>query len=268
VGQLSHFTIIKGKESTTNRVRIAIELKVGYTHSMPADFATYIGVSASSGRKPFTYLAIDTGRKLLALGTGSMVDVLSFALGQTSALLALSPPPRPNHPESEPVALNEYLRQLEFEQTQEPGVPRTPPAGCPGWLRASFSLAEQLETLGYAPFPAEGGARQWVETQSQAGFHSLLGTAPFQAGTLEGRIQRQLVLTDQELDVPDAMDFFEEITRYRLLHGILPVEKILPQPELDAWLAAHVAWLAAKQPKALRKSGEAQDGHVYLPVKI
>ncbi len=68
-----------------------------------------------------------------------------------------------------------------------------------------------------------------------------------------------------DLAVPDAMQVFEEITRYRLLHGVLPVDGLLPQPELNAWIAAHVACLASTQPEALRPVNQDQGGCVYLP---
>ena len=231
-------------------------------------FSTFIGVESGSWRRPFTYIALDSGRNLLAVGSGSPVDVLAFAFGQSSALLALSPPLRPYRfhpaaPESGLVSVSAYLRQVEPGQTHEPGAPRPAPAGLPVWLRGCFALLERLNEFGYSPFPTDEAPRQWLEVQSEAAFHALLGLPPFQAGTLEGRIQRQLVLADHDLDVPDAMDFFEEITRHRLVHGILPTDKVLPQAELNAWMAAQLAWQAANQPDTL---APASDGGIYLPV--
>ncbi len=233
-------------------------------------FTTYIGVDTGAGRKPFTYIALDASRKLLAVGSGSTVDVLSFAFGQSSALLALSPQPRPNRslpaaPESGLLAVSGFLLQLELDQTRDALTPRTPPAGCPLWLRPSFALADQLESLGFRAYPAEEAPRQWIETQSEAAFHALLGLPPFTTGTLEGRIQRQLVLDNLELDVPDAMEFFEEITRYRLLHGVLHTELVMPQPELNAWMAAQVAWMAGTRPENLLLVNHNQGGCIYLP---
>jgi hypothetical protein len=196
-------------------------------------FSTFIGVESGSWRRPFTYIALDSGRNLLAVGSGSPVDVLAFAFGQSSALLALSPPLRPypfhpTGPESGLVSVSAYLRQTELDQTREPGAQRPAPVGLPVWLRGCFALLDRLNEFGYSPFPTEDAPCQWLEVQSEAAFHAILGLPPFQAGTLEGRIQRQLVLADQDLDVPDAMDFFEEITRHRLVHGILPADKVLP----------------------------------------
>jgi hypothetical protein len=240
---------------------------------MPPEFSTCIGVDTVAGRKPFTYVALDPKCGLLAVGRGDVVDVLSFAAGQASALIALSPPSRVRSwknasPEASIVPLGQFLNQpqLELGLIEESGAPPAAPAGMPAWLRASFALAGQLQSIGYCAYPAaQDAARQWLETQAEASYHALLGLPPFAYGTLEGRIQRQLVLSNQELDVPDAMGFFEEITRYKLLHGVLPGDNILPQPELDAWMAAYVAWLSCHDTDRLRIHGNPQDGQVYLP---
>ena len=62
---------------------------------MARDFSTFIGVETGVGHRPFTYIALDQQRRLLAVGGGSAVDVLSFAAGLQSVLVALSPPDRP-----------------------------------------------------------------------------------------------------------------------------------------------------------------------------
>lgn len=239
---------------------------------MPKDPWIAIGVATASGRKPFTYAALDSDLRQLAIGAGSAVDVLSFALGQTRAVLALSAPLRPHlghraNPESGLVNLGSYLRQMELELTREPDQLLPPPAGLPSWLHSAYGLAEQLESLGYIPYPHETADRIWLETQSQAALHSMLGIEPFDGASIEGRIQRQLVLRDFGLDLPDAMDFYEEITRYRLLHGVLHTEMVLPLDELNALAAALTAHLAAHEPDRLIGVGHSDEGCIYLPQK-
>jgi hypothetical protein len=239
---------------------------------MSTDFSTFIGVDAGPGRRPFTYLAIDAHCQLLSLGSGDAVDILSFAAGQSSALLAVSPPAWMNlEPQTHPAAKKHPANSLGFYLNQHPldfgldasaasGV--SAPPDLPIYFRPSFSFVSQLQSIGFTPSPAgEDCPRQWLETQAEACYTRFLGLEPFTAGTLEGRIQRQLVLADQELPVPDAMDFFEEITRHRLLHGILPIEKILPQPELNAWVAAFIAWLTCHEPAQV----QTLPGAVILP---
>ncbi len=235
---------------------------------MPPAFLTCIGVNTSPGRI-FTYIALDADRKLLAVGSGTTVDVLSFAFGQESAILALSPLPRPyrtvlTQPESGLVAVGDLLPTPPARRPEEA---LAPPAACPFWLRSAYALASQLEAFGFRAFPAgEDAPLQWLETQCESAFHQLLGQPPFPHNTLEGRIQRQLVLEDLGLDVPDAMQFFEEVTRYRWLRGIIPGDKVLSQPELNAWLAAQVAWLAANDATRLRPITPQQERCIYLPL--
>ncbi len=230
---------------------------------MPPAFTTFIGVDSGTWRRPFTYIALDANRKLLAVGSGSPADVLAYACGQSAALLAFSQPLRPypfhpSAPENGLTAVGGFL--------QRSAAPRQPPEGLPHWLRAAYSVLARLDEFGYRPYPQEEAALQWLEVHSEAAFHAVLGLAPFAAGTLEGRIQRQLALADFGLDVPDAMEFFEEITRHRLLRGILPWEQVLPQGELNAWMAAGLAWQAAVEPGALAPV-QAGQGMLYLPVR-
>ena len=79
-------------------------------------------------------------------------------------------------------------------------------------------------------------------------------------------MQRQLALHDQKVRVSDPMDFFEEITRFRLLHGILPLNELHTAGELDALIAAYTAWKAATQPEGVLLLGDAEEGQVLLPV--
>lgn len=233
---------------------------------MAHEFSTFIGVDCSTSRKPFTYVALDLKRKQLAVGSGGAVDVLSFAAGQSSALLALSAPP---HRGSFKAARGDEppLPALRLNRLHQLSLDGEPTVQYPSWLQPCFNLVQQLQALDFSPFSAEASPRQWLEAPAESGFHALLGLDPFDAGTLEGRIQRQLALFDLELDVPDAMEFFEEITRFKILRGHLPYDRILPPGELNAWLAASTGWAAACQPESARMAGGDENGIVYYPLK-
>jgi predicted RNase H-like nuclease len=172
----------------------------------------------------------------------------------------LSPPPRPGR-------WSNY-RMVEYQLRQR-GIncPRTPATeqDCPNWMRVGFALYSQLKGIGYLPYPQEGGLR-WLEIYPHACYCALLGRAPFAKSTLEGRIQRQLILYQQEIDVADPMLFFEEITRYRLLQGILPVDNLRTPEELDALVAAYTAWLTFKHPEQTMLLGDPEEGQIVLPV--
>jgi hypothetical protein len=244
----------------------------------------FLGIDISTGTKPVTFVAIDEEQQALAIGEGDIHDVLAFAAGQTGgALAAVNAAAYPNsgrmarpevrHSLVPPPGKGKFtnLRQVEFDLIQAGmEVPLTPASADKSlpWVKRGFTLVEGLKAVGYHPFPQEEPSRQWIETQADAAFWSLLGVKPLPSGTLEGRIQRQLVLLDQGLKVPDAMDFFEEITRFKLLKSNLPIQNIFSQGEINAWISALTAWLAYHKPGMVQRFGEEEDGFVYLPCII
>ncbi|HEX9018894.1 MAG TPA: hypothetical protein VF806_06890 [Anaerolineaceae bacterium] len=250
---------------------------------MSTAFAVFIGIDVTTGPKPITFVALDSTQQPLAIGEGDVHDALAYAAGQTGrALAAVNAAARPNKgllareevrrslPTPLPKNRWNQLRLVEYELLQVgievPETPASPDKSLPA-VRRGFQLVERLETLGYTPYPGEDGPRQWLETNADADFWSLLGVAPLPAGTLEGRIQRQLVLSDEELDVPDAMEFFEEITRFKILRSNLPTKNIYSQPEINAWMAAHTAWLVANEPERVKSFGAKEEGVVFLPTQ-
>jgi predicted RNase H-like nuclease len=120
--------------------------------------------------------------------------------------------------------------------------------------------------MGYKDYPVDEYQHQVLEIYPHAAFCALLGRIPFNKNTLEGRIQRQLILLRQGLDIPDPMRIFEEITRFRFLQGILPVENLYTPGELDALVAAYTAWVAATRPNEICMLGDAREGHIVIPV--
>lgn len=247
-------------------------------------FQIYIGIDVTIGTKPITFVALDVEQAAFAIGEGDVADALAFAAGLSGrALVAVNAAACPNKGRmrreevrgqwSPPPGRGKYtaLRQAEYELIragiQVAATPSSAEKSLP-WVRRGFALVRKLGELGYCAVADRGEsapAREWLETNADAAFCSLMGVAPLPSGTLEGRIQRQLVLGDEDLRVPDAMDFFEEVTRFKLLKSILPTENIFSQPELNAWMSAHTAWLLDHQPERLRTFGEPEEGVIYLP---
>ncbi len=241
--------------------------------------AVYIGVDPTGGQRPFTFAALDDDLHVLALRQGELDDVLAFIGGQQQAWVAVSAPQRPNRRVMEDPEVRQSLspsprpgrwtdfRMAEYLLRQRHiYCPRTPAneQDCPPWMQRGFALYRGLEKLGFFPHPRDGPLR-WMEVCPHASFCALLGQAPFPKGSLEGRLQRQLVLYEQRLHIHDPMEFFEEITRHRLLQGVLPANLYLPA-ELDALAAALTAWLVDRHPERTVLLGDAQEGQIVLPV--
>lgn len=244
--------------------------------------STFIGIDPSAGEKPFVYAALDGDRRLLALGQGTMEDILAFAAGQQQAFVAVCAPRQPNtgvmarpevrknlNPPPKPGRWRDF-RLADFLLRQRGiSIPQTPAdaAACSNWMRNGFELHRRLEALDYQRYPAGEAICQVLEVYPYACYVTLLGgVLPFSKGTLEGRVQRQLVLYEARLDVPDPMEFFEEITRHRLLKSQLPTQSLYSAGELDALVAAYTAWLAAFHPEQVEILGDRDEGEVVIPV--
>ena len=245
------------------------------------DANLFIGVDPSGGRKPFTYAALDHNGKLVALNGGEVEDVLAFLGGQHGALMAVNSPPRPSkglvrqddiHQNLPPLRISgrSLDMRLAEHQLRERGinVSMTPPRKelCTNWVQTGFDFYRRITALGFQPFSAPEASHQWLETHPHACFCVLLGQNPLSRPTLEGRLQRQLVLYEQGLEIRDPMDFFEEITRHKLLRGVLPHEQVYTVEELDAIAAAYTAYVAGRHPERILKVGDPGEGQIILPV--
>jgi len=99
------------------------------------------------------------------------------------------------------------------------------------------------------------GSRQWMDTDSQENFIVLCEGKLLSRRSTEGRIQRALILYDERVQIPDPMDFFEEITRHRLIRGSLPEENTYSVHELNALMSAYTAWIYSNEPRRMHLSG-------------
>jgi hypothetical protein len=242
---------------------------------------TFLGIDPTAGIRPFTYAALDSDLKLIALGQANLDEVLAFVAGQRAAVVAVCAPRRPNlglmgksdireglSPVPRPgrwtnFRLAEYqLRQMNITAPQTPAHA----ADCPNWMRMGFTLYHRLENLNYQDYPDGDSPHQCLEVYPHASFTVLLDRIPLPKHSLEGRLQRQLVLHECRINLPDPMLIFEEITRYRLLQGFLPLENLYPAQELDALVAAYTAWLAGTKAGEVTLLGHPEEGTLVLPV--
>ncbi|HJS19719.1 MAG TPA: hypothetical protein VJ785_13310 [Anaerolineales bacterium] len=177
------------------------------------------GVSFSSGRKPVTFAALDDDLKVVTLDQWTVSEAAACLDGYENALVALNVP-------------NSKAGQIIHSE-----------------------LRKKIVHAGFKPFSKRESTRQWIESDADECYRV------FQSGllprrSLEGRLQRALILYDQELKIGDPMDYFEEITRYKLIQGLLPTENIFSTKQVDALMMAYVAWLAVHHAEKVLLRGD------------
>ena len=240
---------------------------------------SFVGVDPTAGRDPFTIAALDQDRKLITLAAGDINDVLAFLNEQNAFVVAVNAPPRPNHGlvrqnlEKQKLAPGQLrgsdMRQAESELRQRGIFVLPTPArveACPAWMQMGFDLFRRFKEAGFKQYSSEKASKQWLETHPHAAFCTLLGQIPLPKPTLEGRLQRQIALYEQGIGIIDPMEFFEEITRHKLLHGTFPMELVYASEELDTLMAAYMAYCVVNCPQETMLIGNQQEGQIVLPV--
>ncbi|MBM3181009.1 MAG: DUF429 domain-containing protein [Chloroflexi bacterium] len=242
--------------------------------------SVFVGVDPTSGHKSFTYAALDKDLHLLALAAGEMEDVIAFIEGQKSAVVAVNAPAGVNLglvrerlkkalPTPHQIRSGEF-RVAEFELRERGiSVSGTPASAAisPAWMQLGFELYRKLEKLGFRKHPAENEPCQIMETHPHACFCVMAGSIPLSKPSLEGKLQRQLILYEHGLRIKDPMEFFEEITRYKMTKGLWPIQLLYLPEQLDALVAAYVAFLAVAKPWHVCSIGDQKEGLIVLPVK-
>lgn len=239
--------------------------------------SVFIGINPA-GRKSFVYAALDASLNLVALADGELDDVTAFLAGQRSAAVAVNAPMGVNRGLVRRKMKKEMLpphqiRRAEFRLAEfllrERGIliTGTPSSveACPAWVQLGFRLYRKLGKMGFKKFPADRASHQTLETHPHACFCALAGGTPLPKPSFEGKMQRQLLLYERGLRIRDPMDFFEEITRYKMMQGIFPDGILYSTDQLDALVAAYTAWLAVHKPERISSVGDAKEGVIILP---
>ena len=242
--------------------------------------SVFVGIDPTSSHKSFTYAALDKSMGLIALADGELDDLTAFLAGQPSAVVAVNAPSSPNKGVAQKKK-KEMFKSLKSRasgfrlaelQLRERGIavsgtPSTVSA-CPAWVQAGFGLYRKLEKMGFKKFPSDDAQYQILETQPHACYCVLTGNVPQPKPSLEGKLQRQLLLYECGVGIKDPMDFFEEITRHKMLKGLWPLEMLYQPEQLDALIAAYTAWLAFNKPENISMIGDPAEGVIVLPEKL
>jgi hypothetical protein len=238
----------------------------------------FVGIDTASTQKSFTYAALDKGLNLVALADADLEELAAFLAGQRAATVAVNAPSGVNRGLVREKIKREMLtpqkvRAAEYRvaevELRERGIAVTgTPASAalsPAWMQAGFALYRKLANTGFKKFPSSGESFQMLETHPHACYCALAGSVPLSKLSLEGKIQRQLLLYENGVRIRDPMELFEEITRYKLMKGLLPLDMLYSPEQLDALVAAFTAWLAANKPEKTCMVGDAREGLIVLP---
>lgn len=244
----------------------------------------YIGVDPFPGRKSIHYAALGPSLEILSLGAGGLNAVRTFLSGHQQAVIALHGPSQPNQQILTNAERREQyliplsvgrpgnMRVAEY-RLRKHGLPcyHSPAdaGAAPVWMQTGYKLWQGLNNAGCQPFQQESGCPvQTIEVIPELGYRAWLEGTILPASSLHGRMQRQLVLYEMNVQVPDPMDFFEEITRFRLLHGTIPQDPVYSAGTLSALAAAYLAWQAQNQPQQLTSIGLSVEGQITLPASL
>lgn len=182
--------------------------------------SAFVGVHLSYGRKPLTLALLDDDLDLITRTNRDIKDISEVLSELDPATICVTANSKPKSAKS---------------------------------VNTNAMFYEQLENLSFRPYLAQNETRQWIKADADEAFSALLQKKLLSRRTLEGRIQRALVLYDRGLQIRDPMEFFEEITRYKLIQGILPLEILYTPKELDALVAAYVAWMTVNRPGQIER---------------
>ena len=236
-----------------------------------------VGIDATSGEGGLSVATLDGDLRVLSLTELDLEQTLAYLGDQRAVFVGINAPARPNkgvirrrrRQDGRSQSRGSEIREAEYDlRDRGITVAATPSreALCPAWVQLGFSLYKELVKLGYQPFPAGEAPRQWLEVHPQAAFCGLLGRVPLPRPSLEGRLQRALVLFERGVGLGDPMSFLEEITRHRLLLGALPMDMVPGPSQLDALVAALTSWVGLTAPEAITRVGNRQEGYIVLPV--
>lgn len=245
------------------------------------DQTVFIGIDPTASGRGITCTALDQHLQVITRIEDDLNSILAFVGGHRSAVVAVNAPRRPNQglmaddafraglePQPPPGRWGAF-RAAEYLLFQKNiRIPMTPGTeeDCPGWMQTGFKIFRKLEELGFQTYPAPQARRQTLEVYPHGSFTVLLDCIPFKKNTLEGRLQRQLILHSRALAIPDPMRFFEEITRYRILQGVLPLDRLYSPSALDALAGAYTARLAVKDSgNQVTRIGSPEEGEIILP---
>ena len=246
-----------------------------------AEDKVFIGIDVTTGKKPIKFAILDKRLHVLKTGAVTLEKATEIVLSYPQSVCAVDSPSGENkgfldQPDfREKVGLpphsgsyNTY-RLCEYEiRRRFISIYNTPLEAekARKWIKTGWQFYKNLREEGFVDYP-QRGSRQIIETHPQAGFTVMLKKRPYRKAGLEGRLQRQLVLYQEGVDVPDPMYILQEWTRHSLINGELPFSDIHTHYMLDALMAAYTAFICDVEPENTVAVGDTIEGQILLPTK-
>lgn len=244
--------------------------------------AMFVGVSSSAGNHPLHYAILDNDLNVHALGERDLEGILAVIGGLEHSVVAVGAPQKPNQGVLAQKRIRRRLnldpdgttwaqwRLCEFELKRRNIRLHNTPAKAdlaPRWMQTSFAIFRRLAKLGFSMYSPEGSGAdlQMLEVQPHASFTVLLERRPFLKHTLEGRLQRQLILHLEGVGVVNPDRILKGIRRDHLLRSRLSLDGLHSAEELDTIVNAYTAYLAVTNPERTTQLGEDKEGRITVP---
>jgi predicted nuclease with RNAse H fold len=239
----------------------------------------FIGVDTTAGVRPMTVAVLDGDLNILDLSSRLAPEVAEIITAYEKVTCGVDAPIGPNPgllvdpayrarvdlPLDQPT-YQEY-RVCEFELRRR-GIyvyhTPTDPERVPRWMTAGWELYDRLRAAGLVDYPRPG-PRRLFETYPHGVFTTLLKKRPYPKTGIEGRIQRQLLLYHEGVEIQDPLFVLQSWTPHQFLTGSLDMDRIHTHDELDALVAAYTAYLLDCEPQHTASVGDERDGQIVLP---
>ena len=243
------------------------------------DSTVYMGIEVTAGARPLTLAVLNGRLDVLKVETLKLEELIEVILEYPSSVCGIDAPSGVN---KELLAEPDYRENLgldprkktynryrvcEYELRRRRISIYSTPADkekASKWMLTGWELYDRLRGEGYSSYPAES-SRRLFEVHPHAAFTVLVKKRPYSKNSMEGLLQRQLVLYESGLDIHDPMQALEEWTRHHMLTGKLRMEGIYSHVELDALCAAYTAFVLDKNPQKITAVGDSGEGQIILP---
>lgn len=245
----------------------------------------FIGIDPTAGKRPFSLAALDDDLRVVAVEETDAVGCLEFIGRWPDPVVAVDAPQSPNQGLMRKAEVRKRFglpargktfgdwKVCEYElRRRNLRLYATPSkaAKAPAWMRAGFELYRQLAEAGFTFYRqgSEIAGPTMIEVHPHACYGTLLGRRPLQKTSLEGRLQRQMVLYMEGVDLANPVHVIEEVSRHHLLTGELPLDGLYSHDSLDALVGAYTAFLVDQRPGRTSQVGDADEGLITLPVSV